>query len=115
MTIEREQELLCPRPETDIEALLAGEFRETGASGREYSRAEALAALRSRRDTPPAAPWEISDFASLPMAADLCLHTYRLRQESRVTARATIWRLEDGLWRAVYHQGTPSGPPILSE
>ena len=66
-------------------------------------------ARRRERPGPQSKPcWRtiFTDFVTLPVAETVCLNTYRLRQGERVTRRATLWRLEGGVWRAVYHQGT---------
>ena len=93
----------------EIESLLAEDFCETGASGGICSRAEGIEALMRRTIDPPAGEWHIADFSLRPIAGDCNLTSYILTQPARTTRRATIWRLEGQLWRAVYHQGSIQG------
>ena len=58
---------------------------------------------RKRSSTPPAEPWELTEFETRSLSDNLFLATYLLAIGSRVTRRATIWRLADGSWQAVYH------------
>ena len=90
----------------DFENMVEPDFWEVGASGRRYGRAEVLDLLEKRHQTPHDDPWETSDFQCREIAPDDFLLTYTLRQNARVTRRATLWRRRDGAWRIAYHQGT---------
>ncbi len=85
-----------------VESLLAEDFREFGASGRVWTRAEILAELAAE------APYEIRsrDFACKWLTPGLALLTYVAEAAERRTLRSSLWRLEDGAWRMVFHQGT---------
>ena len=95
----------------EIEALLAEDFRETGASGGTCGRADGIEALMQRTIAPLTGEWHIRDFFVRQIAEGCYLATYILIQPARTTRRATIWRLEGQLWRAVFHQGTIQGEP----
>ena len=92
----------------DLEALLDGQFSETGASGRHYGRDAALQKLarRSKAEAGAEAPEQMSELRCRQLATDLYLLTYRLRQSGRLTRRASIWRRTGRTWRILYHQGT---------
>ena len=90
----------------EIEALLAENFFEVGASGGTCSRADGIEALMRRTVAPLTGEWQIGDFSARPIAESCYLTTYTLAQPTRTTRRATIWRLEGQLWRVVFHQGT---------
>ena len=90
----------------DFENMVEPDFWEVGASGRRYGRADVLDLLEKRHQTPHDDPWETSDFQCREIAPDDFLLTYTLRQNARVTRRATLWRRRDGAWRIAYHQGT---------
>ena len=90
-----------------IEAMVAPDFWEIGASGRRYSRQYVLETLEAREDDPvDDDDWETSDFHCRELARDLYLLTYTLLQGERRTRRATIWRRSPSGWVIVFHQGT---------
>ncbi len=95
------------RTRTDFEKATAPDYWEVGASGRRYSRKFILEELE--RNPPPDADesaWQIYDFAIRKLCEDIFLATYTLRQNDRVTRRATIWQKVSDGWQILYHQGT---------
>jgi hypothetical protein len=90
-----------------IEAMVAPDFWEIGASGRRYSREYVLETLEARQDDPVEDDdWQTRDFHCRELARDLYLLTYTLLQGERHTRRATIWRRTAAGWVVVFHQGT---------
>lgn len=89
-----------------FEELVAPEFWEIGASGRRYSRAFALRALRERPGVPAADNWQTRDFHLAQIGRDNFLLTYTLVQPGRTTLRSTTWRRAESGWKIVFHQGT---------
>ena len=85
-----------------VAALLADDFREFGASGRVWTRAEILDEL----DGQAAHEIRSRDFLCQWLAPELALLTYVTETAERVALRSSLWRLEDGAWRIVFHQGT---------
>jgi hypothetical protein len=91
-----------------IAELLAEECFEYGASGTIYRfyRGDTF-------DHGPQRNWEIVDFEARELAAGVVLATYRLLKHDepnaglRMTLRSSIWKLIDGKWKLVFHQGTP--------
>jgi len=105
----RELLFICPPQGTNritIDGLLAEDFVEIGASGRICSRADGIEVLHNRAAQPAAEPYDILDFKARNITDDCYLTLYILSQPARITRRATLWRLEGDVWRAVYHQGT---------
>lgn len=107
----RQREPIFHRPEfgtsrADFERMTETDFWEVGASGRRYSRQYVLDVLDARRDSPEPDIWETSEFHCRRLATDIYLLTYTLRQGSRLTRRATIWRHASDGWKIVFHQGT---------
>ena len=99
-----EERLLLPRVRAspdEVAALLADEFIEFGSSGRIYDKQQIIRLLQEEQGQ---ALCTVVDFSARRLAADIVLVTYRV-VESR-TIRSSIWRLEDGRWRMVFHQGT---------
>jgi hypothetical protein len=90
-----------------IEAMVAPDFWEIGASGRRYSREYVLETLEARQDDPVEDDdWQTREFHCRELAPDLYLLTYTLLQGERHTRRATIWRRTAAGWVVVFHQGT---------
>ncbi|MGI4831223.1 MAG: DUF4440 domain-containing protein [Janthinobacterium lividum] len=110
-----EQELFKVSVRTDavrVADLLAEEFREFGSSGRMFTKAEIIEALRDEalRDEVPAAI-TMQDFRLVSLTDHLALVTYRaIKVQDGVAAsaslRSSLWRLDAGDWRMVFHQGT---------
>jgi hypothetical protein len=93
--------------QSDFEKTMVDDYWEVGASGRRYSRHFILQMFVDEAPIDAAtAGWRAHDFGLQELSADTYLLTYTLRQGERVTRRATIWRLAEGTWRILYHQGT---------
>lgn len=95
-----------------LAALLDDDFSEIGSSGACFDRAAALAEIPRER-----AQVDIvsSDYDIALLALTLAQVRYRswyvidgVRQ--REVLRSSLWRLRDGAWRVVFHQGTPAAP-----
>ena len=92
------REPIFHRPEfgttlADFERMTVEEFREVGASGKQYSRKFVLDELEKRHASPHENVWETSNFGCQRLAEDVYLLTYTLLQdEARLTRRSTIWR-----------------------
>jgi hypothetical protein len=105
------REPIFHRPEfgatrAEFEAATEPDFWEVGASGRRYSREYVLDVLDERHRQSFEDAWETGDFHCQEIAADNYLLTYTLKQGTRVTRRATLWRHTAQGWKIVYHQGT---------
>lgn len=88
-----------------LHALLAPDFVELGSSGRAYDRAEIIAALREEQAAPPIER-TVSDLTVRFLAETVALVTYRVARRDGRFLRSSIWRLSDGRWQMVFHQGT---------
>ncbi len=109
-----EESLLNPDVRSNraqMQALLAADFVEFGASGRIWTLESVLDLLAEEAFTPPA----IKDFQCIPLGPDATLVTWRCvrtnAQTGQQTAslRSSIWIKENGNWRLRFHQGTPAG------
>lgn len=101
-----EQQLMDPAFRKDraaVSALLAKDFREFGASGREWSREAILDLLETEPSRP--AP-EVKDFRIQPLAADTVLVTYRTIRPEIQANRSSIWIQNEEGWQVLFHQGT---------
>lgn len=112
LLLAAERALMSPEVRTKpdrLRALLSPDFREVGRSGRSYTLSDMLAVLP--KETAPL-DVEIDDFETLRLSETVALVTYSTRRRTGdgvlTTKRSSIWRLEGGgLWRMVFHQGTP--------
>jgi hypothetical protein len=99
----------------ELDSLIVEDFRETGASGRIYSRESVMEELERRTAAEHPQEAEISDPYCRRLGPDAYLLTYSLVQNRvRRTRRSTIWERTAEGWKAVYHQGTfmeSSGEP----
>jgi glyoxylase I family protein len=86
---------------TALQALVADDFLEFGASGKTWTAGDVRETLATEapRDVP------MEDFAVARIATGVALVTYRSR-DPRHARRASIWVRRQGRWRMVFHQGT---------
>ena len=89
-----------------VSALLCDDFREFGASGRVWTKAETVAELAVE------APGLITseEYACQQLSPTLALLTYVAISGQRRTLRSSLWRREGDLWRVLFHQGTVIPP-----
>jgi len=106
-----EEELLqvdVRKSATRLEALLAEGFIEFGSSGQVFDKQDIIDSLRS--ESP--ARRSLTDFKALPLGPGAVLTTYRVvrygapGEQSIHSLRSSVWRLLDGRWQMVFHQGT---------
>ncbi len=96
---------------SDLDLLLADDFREFGSSGEMYDKN--LILERLPKDT-QASPVEflVSDFQIQELAENIILTTFKTDKISpdkghTFALRASIWRKTNGNWQMIFHQGTP--------
>lgn len=89
--------------------LIAEDFFEFGVSGTVWTREAVIDALRDEAFSPR----EASEFRLTQLAEGVALLTYRAHRgataarPSADSLRSSLWRLGDGRWQMVFHQGTP--------
>jgi hypothetical protein len=94
--------------------LLSDDFAEFGSSGHVFNKQQTIEALEHEGSPDPTIRISLIDFIARRLASDVILVTYRTIQEggpgSRQASRlrSSIWKLIDGRWQMVFHQGTPS-------
>ncbi|TAA42564.1 nuclear transport factor 2 family protein [Pseudoxanthomonas winnipegensis] len=93
---------------TRLQALLAEDFVEFGASGRRYTRQDIVAELAQEADQ---TRYSADTFECVELAPGLVQLRYVSRREDaagvRLARRSSLWRQEAAGWRMVFHQGTP--------
>jgi hypothetical protein len=109
-----EEKLLTASGRTSTEAiaeLLADEFVEFGSSGHVFNKEQIIDSLQQDDGT---CQRSLRDFEATLLAPGIVLAKYRV---SRIDAagnqpveslRSSIWKLIDGRWQMVFHQGTLS-------
>lgn len=106
-----EEELLQPdvrKTATRLDALLAEGFIEFGSSGRVFDKQSIIDSLRSESPV----RLSLTDFKALPLGPGVVLTTYRgvcygvSGEQPIYSLRSSVWRLLDGRWQIVFHQGT---------
>lgn len=87
---------------TELKKLLADEFFEFGSSGRVlYKDEDFEGGIGIIKIT-------LSDFDLHPLSDHIVLATYRTFNEetNQHALRSSIWKLNEGVWKMVFHQGT---------
>ena len=106
-----EEEMLQPdvrKTATRLDALLAEGFIEFGSSGRVFNKQDIIDSLRSESPVRRS----LTDFKALPLGPGAVLTTYRVvrygapGEQPTHSLRSSVWRLLDGRWQVVFHQGT---------
>ncbi len=93
-------------------SFLADEFIEFGSSGTVYDKASIVEALANEPVADAAPLPEVHDFAVRSIASDAILVTYQSTRRhndgtvERATLRSSVWKLIDGRWQMLFHQGT---------
>lgn len=108
--IKQETQLLDKVDSLDVLAdLIDNEFMEIGSSAVVFDKAEVMRWLAS--DDPSERIG--TSFKARHLAENIILLTYMSTikdtpvAKSKQAVRSSIWRLTDGQWRMVFHQGTP--------
>ncbi|PKM77240.1 MAG: DUF4440 domain-containing protein [Firmicutes bacterium HGW-Firmicutes-15] len=108
-----EEKLLQPefrKSVKDLTILIADDFIELGSSGRTYNKQQVIAGS----PTSPMVQMTLMDFQAKLLAPGVALTIYRVAKHSKqdelleYSLRSSIWILQEGKWRIMFHQGTPS-------
>lgn len=95
----------------EMAKVLADEFFEIGSSGIIFYKKDCVVEGGLE-------PWDVSmsDFQVHPLADGVVLTTYRSENRTRMrnTLRSSIWKLIDGRWQMVFHQGTIAAGTIAA-
>jgi ribonuclease HI len=102
--VELERSLLTDEVRSDpaaVAALLHPDWREIGASGRRWTRAEMLAEIGPIPET----SLDVQDISRL--GPDTILLVWRSLTGGSSALRSSLWLRGPGGWQQVFHQGTP--------
>ncbi len=94
----------------ELDRLLADEFVEFGSSGTVYDKQSIIDSLGEESGV----RITISDFKAISLAADVAFVTYRAvfhsdtSESTHHSLRSSLWKLTEGSWQVVFHQGTPT-------
>ena len=93
-------------------ALLAADFFEFGRSGVVWNRQQTIEALAQE----PLMERSMRDFTTRLLSESFVLVTYLSVLRDPVSSkewhalRSSVWKLIDGRWQIIFHQGTPTQP-----
>jgi hypothetical protein len=107
-----EERLLQPdvrKSVEELEILLADDFIEFGSSGRVFNKQQVIERLPNESTI----QMTLMDFEVKLLAPDVALTTYRVlkHKDMKYSLRSSIWKLKEGKWQMVFHQGTPTVAP----
>jgi hypothetical protein len=85
---------------------LADDFLEFGCSGRTYDKPVTVSNLKDDQTDPKIT---IKDLKVKYLSAEIVLVTYVASQPEFDSNRSSIWKLIEGRWQMVFHQGTKVG------
>jgi hypothetical protein len=90
----------------ELMSLLADDFIEFGSSGNVYNKQQVTEGLLNETSI----QITLRDFKMKLLAPNVALATYRAvkHKEMKMSLRSSIWKLKDGKWQLVFHQGTSS-------
>lgn len=90
-----------------LNTLIADEFTEFGISGNIYNKRNILDSLPLETLKELSDPQKIIEGLTVTeLSTDVALVTYRLRINSIISLRSSIWKQKDGTWQMLFHQGT---------
>jgi len=105
LRLERElQTADCRRDRARIEALLAEDFEEVGASGTLWDRASTLELLDA--ETPDDSVIEVRNLTGRIVGDGFIMTRWDSHRAGRRARRTSLWRRDPAGWRLVHHQGT---------
>jgi hypothetical protein len=84
---------------TKLNQLIADDFVEFGSSGNIYHKKDVIGSLAS-------ATAKIEDFEVTTLSSDVLLATYKIKSDSSISLRSSIWKHSQEGWRMIFHQGT---------
>jgi uncharacterized damage-inducible protein DinB len=114
LQLERElQTPACRRDRARVQALLAEDFTEVGASGRFWDRPRTLELLG--REDAADAPIEVHDLTGRIIGDGFILVRWDSDRGGRRARRTSLWRRDPAGWRLVHHQGTALDSPPMTE
>jgi hypothetical protein len=108
---ELEEKLLNPdvrKSSLELQGLLSDDFIEYGSSGKTYNKQQVIESLQHESTD----LFSILEFNVRELGQGIVLATYRVQKTSRnsgnktISLRSSIWKLQDGNWKIVFHQGT---------
>ena len=108
LELERQLQLPAVRADADgLLKLLAPDFIEVGASGRQWDRDSILELLDQESTDDNAVPIEFHDLRGRVIAPGVIQVSWDSRQGGRRARRTSLWCEREGGWQQIHHQGTP--------
>ncbi|MGO1166926.1 MAG: DUF4440 domain-containing protein [Janibacter sp.] len=108
--LDLERELQSPTARADesrLRQLLAPDFIEVGASGRQWDREMILGLLRAQAEDEDTPVITIHDLRGRAIAPGVVQVSWDSSTGERRARRTSIWCDREAGWQQVHHQGTP--------
>jgi hypothetical protein len=106
--LERElQTRACRADERRLRELLTPDFREIGASGRQWDLDSVLAMLQEECLDQAAGDIEVSELSHRALAPGVVQVFWTSNRDGRRARRTSIWCEREAGWQQTFHQGTP--------
>ena len=92
-----------------LDELLGEDFEEIGSIGKTSTRDEVIDWLLTKEKD---ITWTLNEFRIRELAPGLVLAIYRANKKdikneiNKGSIRSSIWKLSDGKWKMIFHQGT---------
>ncbi|WP_423446541.1 nuclear transport factor 2 family protein [Kocuria sp. KSNUG] len=90
-----------------LRELLAPDFVEISASGRQWDLETILGLLNKELSAPDSTEIEMVGLSARTLGPDVVQVFWESRRGERRARRTSLWRRSGGNWQQVYHQGTP--------
>jgi hypothetical protein len=108
--LQQEEKLLKPEIRTSkikLNNLLADNFFEIGSSGKVFYKGEGISEAGIG-----IVKMSLCEFEIHPLSDEIVLTTYQIFDEVKKqhSLRSSIWKLKNGRWQMVFHQGTKTIP-----
>jgi hypothetical protein len=85
-----------------LNQLIADDFIEFGSLGKIYSKKDVLEFLSLEQ----LRKFVVEDFTVTELSPEIMLVTYKAKIDSVTSLRSSIWKINNGNWQMVFHQGT---------
>ncbi|MGN0972342.1 MAG: DUF4440 domain-containing protein [Aristaeellaceae bacterium] len=110
--LELEKSLLsvvCMSDRAYLEAIMDDDYLEIGQSGRIFTKADEIRALSAEKDDRRIV---ICNFTCQPLDDKVFLAHYLTKSGEDIIYRTSIWRMENGRLRIVFHQASLYREPV---
>ncbi|KND48672.1 MAG: hypothetical protein AB200_03030 [Parcubacteria bacterium C7867-005] len=94
----------------ELDGLISNDLIEFGSSGQVYTKKDVLVNLPSSTEI----KFNMTDFDVIALGPDIVQSRFKTEKTNLQTGeitrsqRSSLWRNENGKWKMIFHQGTPT-------